>query len=348
MNNLTPTLQQLGWKPFFQQQVNLEELSNLTIGRVVEQHRDCIVVVSPKGQSSLRPMPFDKRVCVGDWVLFDDTLRICKRLERQSLFERKAPGSKVLTQIIAANIDTVMIVCSLNHDFSLNRIERYLATAREAMVEPVVILTKADLCEDTDIKRQLVQELDPMLMVYTINALDNQDIKLLESYCNSGSTLAFLGSSGVGKSTLVNALVGYEFQQTGEIREEDSKGRHTTTHRALKVLPQGGILMDTPGMRELQLSSCEQGVNETFSEIAEFADKCRFSDCAHTSEPGCAIQQAIKGGLLSERRLHSYQKLMREQALNGASLAEKRSKDKAFGKLINSTQNASRQYKKGY
>ncbi|MDO6452507.1 ribosome small subunit-dependent GTPase A [Neptunomonas phycophila] len=348
MHNLAPTLQQLGWKPFFQQQVNLEELSNLTIGRVVEQHRDCIVVVSPKGQSSLRPMPFDKVVCVGDWVLFDDKLRICKRLERQSLFERKAPGSKVLTQIIAANIDTVMIVCSLNHDFSLNRIERYLATAREALVEPVVILTKADLCEDTDIKRQQVQELDPMLVVYTINALDNYDIKQLESYCYDGSTLAFLGSSGVGKSTLVNALVGYESQQTGEIREEDSKGRHTTTHRALKVLPQGGILMDTPGMRELQLSSCKQGVNDTFSEIAEFANKCRFSDCAHMAEPGCAIQQAIKGGLLSERRLHSYQNLMREQALNGASLAEKRSKDKAFGKLINSTQKACRQYKKGY
>lgn len=348
MNNLAPTLEQLGWKPFFQQQLNLEELSNLTIGRVVEQHRDCIIVVSPKGQSSLRTMPFDKRVCVGDWVLFDDTLRICKSLERQSLFERKAPGSKMSTQLIAANIDIVMIVCSLNYDFSLNRIERYLATAREAMVEPVIILTKADLCEDSDIKRLQVQELDPMLVVYAINALDKHDIKQLESYCNNGSTLAFLGSSGVGKSTLVNALVGYESQQTGEIREEDSKGRHTTTHRALKVLPQGGILMDTPGMRELQLSSCEQGVSETFSEIGEFADKCRFSDCAHMAEPGCAIQQAIKDGLLSERRLHSYQKLMREQALNGASLAEKRSKDKTFGKLINSTQNASRQYKKGY
>ncbi|GGI84691.1 ribosome small subunit-dependent GTPase A [Shewanella gelidii] len=348
MNHLTPTLQQLGWKPFFQQQVNLEELSNLSIGRVVEQHRDRIVVVSPKGQSSLRPMPFDQSVCVGDWVLFDDTLRICRSLERQSIFKRKAPGTKVSEQLIAANIDTVMIVCSLNHDFSLNRIERYLAIAREAMVEPVIILTKADLCEDADIKRLQVQELDPTLVVYTINTLDNNDIKQLESYCFDGNTLAFLGSSGVGKSTLVNALVGYEFHQTGGVREEDSKGRHTTTHRALKVLPQGGILMDTPGMRELQLSRCEQGVNQTFSEITELADKCRFSDCTHRSEPGCAIQQAIKGGLLSERRLLNYQKLKREQALNGASLAGKRAKDKALGKLINSTQNASRRYKKGH
>lgn len=304
--------------------------------------------MSPKGQLNLRFMSFDERICVGDWVLFDDTLRVCRSLDRQSLFERKAPGSKVSTQLIAANIDIVMIVCSLNHDFSLNRIERYLAIAREAMVEPVIILTKADLCEDTDIKRLQVQELDPMLVVCAINALDSHDIKQLESYCRDGSTLAFLGSSGVGKSTLVNGLLGYESQQAGGIREEDSKGRHTTTQRALKVLPQGGILMDTPGMRELQLSSCEQGVNETFSEITELADKCRFSDCTHTTEPDCAIQQAIKGDLLSERRLLSYQKLMREQALNGTSLAEKRSKDKTLGKLINSTQNASRRYKKGY
>ena len=348
MNSPTPTLQQLGWKPFFQQQVNLEELSNLAIGRVVEQHRDRIVVMSPQGQSSLRPLSFDEQLCVGDWVLFDEALRICRLLERQSIFQRKASGSKVSLQLIAANVDTVMIVCSLNHDFSLNRIERYLAIAREAMVEPVVILTKSDLCEDSDSKRLQVQELDPMLVVYTINALDKDDIKPLKSYCYDGSTLAFLGSSGVGKSTLVNALIGYESQQTGDIREEDSKGRHTTTHRALKLLPQGGILMDTPGMRELQLSRCEQGVKETFSEIAELADTCRFSGCTHTSEPDCAIQQAIASGLLSERRLMNYQKLMREQAFNGASLAEKRSKDKAFGKLINSTQNASRRFKKGY
>lgn len=348
MTNSIPTLQQLGWKPFFQQQVTLEELNSLTIGRVVEQHRDRIVVMSPQGQSNLKLPTFDTQVCVGDWVLFDETLRLGRSLERQSIFKRKASGSKVSLQLIAANVDTVMIVCSLNHDFSLNRIERYLAIAREAMVEPVVILTKADLCEDFDSKRLQVQELDPMLVVYTINALDQYDIKPLEGYCNEGSTLAFLGSSGVGKSTLVNALIGYESQQTGDIREEDSKGRHTTTHRALKLLPQGGILMDTPGMRELQLSSCEQGVKETFREIEELADTCRFSGCTHHSEPDCAIQQAIASGLLSERRLINYQKLMREQAFNGASLAEKRSKDKAFGKLINSTQNISRRFKKGY
>jgi len=348
MSNLTPTLHQLGWKSFFQQQLSLDELSDLMIGRIIEQHRSSIIVMTPQGQTSLTlPLNID-RVCVGDWVLFDETLKICRSLERQSLFLRKAPGSKIATQLIAANIDNVMIVCSLNHDFNLSRIERYLAIAKEAQVEPVVILTKADLCEDIDAKRMQVQELDPLLVVYSVNALDNQDIEQLHDCCRDGKTLAFLGSSGVGKSTLVNGLLGFESQLTGAVREDDSKGRHTTTHRALKMLPKGGMLMDTPGMRELQLSDCEQGVSEAFSEITVLMQQCRFNNCLHTSEPGCAVQAAIKDGSVSLRRLLSYQKLMREQAINGATLAERKTKDKALGKLINSTQNASRHYKKGY
>ena len=348
MNDFTPTLQQLGWKPFFQQQLSLDELTELTLGRVIEQHRDRIVAITPEGQTDLILSANHERVCVGDWLLFDETLRVHRHLERQSLFERKAPGSKVATQLIAANIDTVMIVCSLNQDFNLSRIERYLAIAREAMVEPVIILTKSDLCDDADDKRAQVQALDAMLQVYAVNALEHEDIKQLETYCQNGKTIVFLGSSGVGKSTLVNGLLGFAAQETGGIREDDSKGRHTTTHRALKLLPQGGILMDTPGMRELQLSSCEQGVSETFGEITELALQCRFADCSHESEPGCAIQKAMAEGQLSERRLQSYQKLMREQALNGMTLADKRSKDRAFGKLVNSAQSAAKQYKKGY
>ena len=348
MSSQIPTFQQLGWKPFFQQQLSLEDLTDYSVARVIEHHRDRVVVISEQGQQSLTFTVNDEKICVGDWLLFDDQLRVHRSLERQSLFERKAPGSKVSTQLIASNIDTVMIVSSLNHDFSLSRIERYLTLAREAMVEPVILLTKADLCEDADSKREQVQELDSMLEVHTLNALDEQDIKSLEPYCRNGKTIAFMGSSGVGKSTLVNNLLGFESQQTSGIREDDSKGRHTTTHRALKVMSNGGILMDTPGMRELQLGSSEQGVSETFAEITELAQQCRFSDCSHGSEPGCAVQRAIKAGELAERRLHSYQKLLKEQALNGATLAEERSKDKALGKLINSTQNASKQFKKGY
>jgi ribosome biogenesis GTPase len=160
--------------------------------------------------------------------------------------------------------------------------------------------------------------------------------------------LAFLGSSGVGKSTLVNGLLGFEAQQTADIREDDSKGRHTTTHRALKLMPQGGLLMDTPGMRELQLSDCEQGVSATFSEITDLAEKCRFGDCTHISEPGCAVLKAVESGELEERRLVSYQKLMREQAINGATQAEQRAKDKAFGKMVHGAIADARSRKKDY
>ncbi len=344
--NSIPSLSLLGWRPFFQQQLSLDELTDLRIGRVVEQHRSGVVVLSEQGQFSLIQSPKDDRLCVGDWVLFDDLLKLHRSLERQSLFQRKAPGSKVDTQLIAANVDSLLIVCSLNHDFNLSRIERYLALAKEAQVEPVIVLSKADQCDDVDTKRQQVQALDPLIMVHAVNALDPEQLQELAGYCSQGKTLAFLGSSGVGKSTLVNGLMGFEVQLTAAVRDDDSKGRHTTTSRALKWLPQGGLLLDTPGMRELQLSNCEQGVSDTFSEITELAQQCRFSDCSHSSEPGCAVQQAIEEGTLTPRRLSSYQKLMREQALNSATLAQKRAKDKAFGKMVNRIQNESRQYKK--
>lgn len=342
------TLSQLGWRPYFQQQLTLDDLTDLQTGRVIEQHRSSIIVLSEQGQVSLLPPSGDDRVCVGDWVLFDENLRIQRVLDRQSLFDRKAPGSKVATQLIAANVDNVMIVCSLNNDFNLSRIERYLAIAKEAEVEPVVVLTKADLCDDADDKQDQVQKLNRMMSVYSVNALDTNDLVALHSYCKNGQTIAFLGSSGVGKSTLVNGLLGFEALKTGDIREDDSKGRHTTTHRALKLMPQGGLLMDTPGMRELQLSDCEQGVSATFSEITDLAEKCRFGDCTHISEPGCAVLKAVESGELEERRLVSYQKLMREQAINGATLAEQRAKDKAFGKMVHGAIADARSRKKDY
>jgi ribosome biogenesis GTPase len=346
--NLLPSLPQLGWRPFFQQQLTLEELTELRIGRVIEQHRSGVVVLSEQGQFNLLQTPNSDRVCVGDWVLFDEQLKLERGLERQSLFQRKAPGSKVDNQLIASNVDSLFIVCSLNNDFNLSRIERYLAMAKEADVEPVIILTKADLCDDSEEKRDQVQALNRFMMVHAINALDSEHIKELTGYCAQGKTIALLGSSGVGKSTLVNALMGEDAQATGDIREDDSKGRHTTTSRAVKWMPQGGLLMDTPGMRELQLSDCEQGVSDTFHEITYFIDQCRFGNCTHNNEPGCAIQKALNEGGLESRRFVSYQKLMREQALNSETLAEKRLKDRALGRMIHSVQTESRQRKKGY
>jgi ribosome biogenesis GTPase len=209
------------------------------------------------------------------------------------------------------------------------------------------VLTKADQCSDVDAKRIQVQALDKFMMVHALNALQESELKPLESYCQQGKTIAFLGSSGVGKSTLVNGLLGYQAVDTGVIRENDSKGKHTTTFRALKVLPQGGVLMDTPGMRELQLADCEQGVNETFNEIIELASQCRFKNCEHTSEPGCAVRNALESDELSQRRFDSYQKLIKEQAFNSATLAQKKAKDKALGKMISRVQNEAKQLKRG-
>lgn len=344
----SPSLHELGWRPFFQQQLSLDEYNDSNIARVIEQHKTGAVVMSESGIVNLVQTPNDDKICVGDWVLYDNEKRLIRPLERQSLFQRKAPGTKVDTQLISANVDTLVIVCSLNDDFSLNRIERYLSLANEAEVEAIVVLTKADLCNDAEDKRQQVQKLDPLLMVFTINALEPTEVECLRSYCKTGKTVAFLGSSGVGKSTLLNTLMSEQVQATGGIRESDSKGRHTTTYRALRLMPQGGLLLDTPGMRELQLSFCEQGVNDTFAEIAELTQQCKFSNCSHTSEPGCAILSALEQGTLEQRRFDSYQKLLREQEFNSATLAEKRAKDKAFGKMINDVQAGSRHMKKGY
>lgn len=337
----------LGWRPFFQQQLTLEEWDDCLPARVIEQHRSNLIVLSEQGSLSLPVTPSMPPLTVGDWVLLNHNKHFHRVLEQVSIFSRKASGSKVQEQLIASNIDTLFVVCSMNNDFNLNRIERYLALANEAGVEPVVVLTKADCCDDPDDFKYQVQAIDSFLMVETVNALDHESVDALKHWCGNGKTVAFMGSSGVGKSTLINTLLGSSSQSTGSIREDDSKGRHTTTSRSLHLIPTGGLLLDTPGMRELQLADCEQGVDETFSEITALADQCRFQDCQHENEPGCAIQQALEAGELDPRRFNNYLKLMREQALNGASLAEKRAKDKAFTKMIQGIQTESRRRKKG-
>lgn len=341
-------LKRLGWKPFFQQQLTLDDYDDTIFARVIAHHRSGYLLATETGQVHLNAHHSLPNMTVGDWVILNDDQQFVRLLDRLSLFSRKAAGSKVAEQLIAANVDTVFIVCSLNDDFNLSRIERYLALAHEAEVEPVIVLSKADLCDNIDELKSQVQKLDPLLVIETVNGLETESASTLMSWCEEGQTVAFIGSSGVGKSTLVNALLGQQEQATGHIREDDSKGRHTTTSRSIHLLPDGGILIDTPGMRELQLADCEVGVSEAFSDIEGLAQRCRFGDCQHKTEPGCAVQAAIENGKLEIRRFNNYQKLLREQAFNGATLAEQRAQSRQFGKLTRNAMSDKRRRQQSY
>ncbi len=340
-------LSSLGWQPFFQQQLSLEEWETTQLARVVEQHRSIIDV---SFGDSTRPIPIRPSMpplTVGDWVLLDQHDQLIRRLDRFSAFSRKAPGSKIAEQWIAANIDTAFVLCSLNDDFNLNRIERYLCMVKDAGCDAVVVLSKADLCSDADSKKQQIQRLDPMLCVEAVDTRNPSQIVALHPWCQPGKTIAVLGSSGAGKSTLTNHLTGHNTQATGAIRENDAKGRHTTTRRSLVSTPMGALIMDTPGMRELQLAGSEEGITATFHDIESLAKRCRFGDCRHHNEPGCAVRNAIKHGELEERRFLNFEKLQREQAFNASTLAQRRHTERAFSRHQKRTLKESISHKRG-
>ncbi|GLP96908.1 ribosome small subunit-dependent GTPase A [Paraferrimonas sedimenticola] len=344
------SLAQLGWNPFFQQQLTLDEYQDTRAMRVCEQHRNRLVLIGESGLADFALVGQLPAISVGDWLLLSTEGEFIRRLDRATEFRRKAAGAKIDEQMIAVNVDTVFIVMSLNQDFKLSRVERYLTLVNEAGAESVVVLTKKDLCESLEQADELVaqvQALDPLLNVVALNALDSEAAAALAPWCRSGKTLALMGSSGVGKSTLVNTIIGDAQQATANIREDDSKGRHTTTSRSIHLTPVGAVLMDTPGMRELQLTDVDEGLSLTFADVEALAEQCRFGDCQHQAEPGCAIQAALASGELDARRFNNYLKLAREQALNSASLAEKRAKDKALGKMYRAVQGESRRRKKG-
>lgn len=340
----TISLANLGWQNFFQQQLDLEEWESTIPARIAAVHRSQLLAIGATGSMTLPITASTPNITVGDWVLLKDG-SVNRLLERKSVFSRKAAGHKTEEQLLAANVDTAFIVCALNHDFNLSRIERYLATTYDAGAEPVVVLTKKDLCANADDRRMEVQNLNPMLMVETINGLDAISTEVLNPWCRPGQTIVLLGSSGAGKSTLTNTLLGTDTQATGAIREDDSKGRHTTSGRALLAMPGHALIIDTPGLRELQLATGSEAIDATFHELTTLASHCHFSDCQHQNEPGCAVLAAVDDGSLDERRYLSYLKLSREQARNEASLAERHKADRELGKFYKRTQADSRRIK---
>jgi ribosome biogenesis GTPase len=303
---LQQTLEALGWNEFFAEAFSSYEPDGLTPARVAVQERGAVVLFTTEGTVQARGY-----AVAGDWVAFDpERGEIRAVLSRRTRFSRKEPW---LTeeQVVAANVDTAFLVTDCGRDFKPRRLERYLTATWDSGADPVIVLTKSDLADDVSETVAAAEAVAFGVPVHAVSSVTGEGIEELEPYLVLGRTVVLLGSSGVGKSTLANRLLGEELLVTRDVRR-DGRGRHTTTHRELVRLPDGALLLDTPGMRELQLWADESALEETFADVAELAGHCRFSDCAHGSEPGCAVRAALADGTLAEVRWESYRKLQSE------------------------------------
>ena len=338
MTSQDSDLAEYGWTHFFASQIEADDLVQSFPARVMVVHRGHLGVAAP-GIDRLIPSHLSAAQdeedfpATGDWLLVDrETLRPRRILQRKSLFKRRAAGTGRKPQLIAANVDTLFIVSSCNQDFNIARLERYLVLARDAGVAPVIVLTKADLSETPEDFAQAARGLQSGLLVETVDARLPESIACLTPWCGRGQTVALLGSSGVGKSTLVNTLTGDEDAETQDTRDDDDRGRHTTRARSLHRLSQGGWLLDTPGVRELQLTDVTAGLDDVFADIVALARQCRFGDCAHETEPGCEVRSAVEAGTLDADRLRRWRKLAAEERHNTQSLAERRAHDRTLGR----------------
>ena len=322
------SLSQWGWNGFWEAHWKSAVRESAVPARVISQQRkfwtiagefgECLAEAAGKLRLAAQEEAADWPA-VGDWVAAE--VRDCgsaatmhEVLPRRSRFVRKAAGKAVWEQVIAANVDIALLISALDGDFNPRRIERYLAQCWESGARPVVLLNKADACADAQAKVAAMERIAAGTVVHAVSAKTGEGFEQLYPYLTPGQAIVLLGSSGVGKSTIVNRLMGHAVQETYEVRESDSRGRHTTTARELFALPSGALLIDTPGLRELQLWDAEEGIAQAFSDIAGLAERCRFGNCRHEGEPGCAVQRAVEEGALDSARLENWRKVLREQA----------------------------------
>ncbi|MFC1485612.1 ribosome small subunit-dependent GTPase A [Candidatus Latescibacterota bacterium] len=347
-------LADLGWNNFFQKHTEPLLTEGTDVGRVAEQHRTEYVLFSSQGElraavaGKIRLMAAGKGdfPVVGDWVVMEPRpgesfARITAILPRMTWFSRKAAGTETEEQVLAANIDTTFWVTSLNSEFNPRRVERYLAAVGESGAQPAVILNKADLGTPRDIER-ITRELvsiAPRVPIHVLSAMRREGFETLAPYITRGRTVVFLGMSGVGKSSIVNVLAEKPIQEVTEIRKSDDRGRHTTAARQLLLLPGGGMVIDTPGIRELQLWGNTESFTVSFGDIESLAEDCRFADCRHETEPGCAVREAVEDGRLDLKHYGNYLKLRRELARLGSQkdvrsrIVEKR-RQRQFGRMV--------------
>ncbi len=325
------SLASLGWSDFFAEQIPNSADRPM---RVAEVHRASVRCLSPEGSHDITlPSAISSGdIAVGDWVMIEPEVdRLTRILDRRSSLARRAAGPELRRQLVAANVDTLFIVSSCNDDFNEARIERFISMAFDAGSTPIILLTKADTTANPMAYVARAQGLAPDQQAIALNAHDPLDLLQLSPWCGAQQTVALLGSSGVGKTTITNALSGGN-AATQDIRDDDAKGRHTTTSRSLHPIIDGGWLIDTPGMREFGLMDASVGIEAVFADIAELAEGCKFSDCAHDGEPGCAVRAAIDADELDPARVTRWQKLLREDALQAETIAQTRKRSRATTK----------------
>lgn len=351
MSNELIELENLGFDNWFQDKIDLAKSSIYQIARVITVNMNSYIISNGKNDiyaeltgkfmfNTDSPLDFPT---VGDWVyvqLFDNEsfAVITEIIPRKSLLKRKTSGKKIEYQLIASNIDTAMIMQSLDFNYNIRRLERYLVMINDSNIYPMVLLSKSDLATADEIEKKKadIYKVIPNINIVTFSNNNATDLEKIREIFNPGKTYCLLGSSGVGKTTLSNRLINKDLFKTQEIREKDGRGKHTTSRRELIVLENGAMIVDNPGMRELGMISIESGLNDTFSEIVELSNQCRFNDCTHTIEKGCAILSALEEGIIPKERYQNYIKMYKESLYHEMSYVEKRRKDKMFGKYVHS------------